>query len=1680
MQSKQPTTRPVATDRMSVATHQQLEHRSGSGGGAGPAADGPSPSAGGRFLRRPGSWSPGWRSGPVWFRSVLFLGLLLFVQASWLRDSRGEPAGSGGATSGATSDAQLELLESRVLCEGCEPQQVQVELVFSQPVEPGDVLSALEIQPSVTLESRESTAQRRIQIFGNFADASRYELAFGGKICTPSGACLSEDKKITFLTGGGYPLVRMPTRNTVLPPGGKIPLRLQNVVSATVTLVALRPDDLALALSLVGAHRADSSPFDALPAALQKRARRLTIDASQLGPEGEAEIDPFEPTSGDQVLVLLEAKGAEAKVAVYQRADVGVLTKIGTESGLVWVTDTASGKPMRGAQVSFRHGASTTWRGTTGADGLVRLPGRAQLRRSKERGALLAIVQAGGKTFFSDTEWTDGLDPWMFDLPYYYYSGQEALRGMVTVERGIYRPGERVYVLGVLRRKQRTGRLVPPGGTAKLTLQDPDGNQLSERNVPLTAYGTLRSELELPPHATLGRYHLVLEKDDVRFYHGFEVGNFRAATFEIKLPQSGAAEIEGDDLVIPVEASYLSGSPVAGGQLEWSLSSRQHSPYFAGYESYNFRHEEYQSYGASLVDAGAVELDRRGRAVVRLPRSRLDKPSETDSGIEDLVFEATVMDAADNAISARTVQRLQRRDAFVGVGSDQWVVSPRQGWDPRVVALDGQGKPVVGKVLEVELQRTYYDSVAERGPHGIRYRTSREEQIVARRTVTSIGGPLTLHFDLPGGGDYELRVRVENEPYVVSRSVWAYGSDSVGPALNTPRIDLKLDRDGYEPGQTAQAAAAVPYPQSTALLTVERAGVMDARVVELTGSEGRLPVAVKEEYVPNAFVGIVVVPRGTQGALPVAGSPLRAGYAELRVSAAQRRLQVFVEPETDELRPGEQARVRVKVRDAQDRPVRAEVTLWAADEGVLMLTGYKTPDPFRPAYAPYELDVASATNLSRWTDYDPDAWLDGGGDSGGQGSALRSRFLNTAFFSRGVVTDASGEASVHFQLPDNVTRWRLMAVAADAGQRFGSGESAVRATKPLTVTPALPRFVTEGDLVDAGVVVNNQTGNTAKTAVSLAMVGARVLGQDQQEIVVPAGEQRQVRFPVVVESADEVVVRVLASSGKEQDGFELALPAQRSTITEREIVGEGSWQGRHQEYFEVPSGARRDTAELEVVVAPSLLASLAPGVESLLDYPHGCAEQKTSRLVPMVVLGDLIAALDIEGFDQDEHRRRLDDTLRELEKHQNEDDGGFGLWVTSDSDPFITAYVLFGWSIAREHGYRINEASFRDGIYYLQRRSRDDSLQEGYFSWDGRVLGAYLLAREGVNDNGLSKRLFEGRSELGEFEKSLLASTLALRQKQDPDNQARVTTVLDELGRATKSQGSKAWVEETRVPEYYEYGGTLRSTAGTVRALVAAGKVAEGETLVRGILDSRRSDGTWGTTTNNLWALLALSDYVAATKPGGGPASVDVQLNGSVVQQMALGSGSVAAKIRLPSSVLPAPGDQATVALVGPAGRSLEYAIRLVYSPRPGEQRKAQHGYQVEREVLDAETGKPVVEPRVGQMLRVRLSVTVDGERNQTALTDRLPAGLEPLNAMLATTTSQHQTQRNWRWRSKAVHDDRVSFFAYRLASGTYQAEYLARASRSGEFAWPAATVESMYQPDQFGRTAVEQTVVRR
>jgi alpha-2-macroglobulin len=1411
--------------------------------------------------------------------------------------------------------------------------------------------------------------------------------------------------------------------------------------------------------------------------------------------------------------------------------NLGVTAKLSGPSGLVWVTRLSDGQPQPGAEVTIRDGkGKVRWHGTTDADGLVVTPGQAQLLSKQKRaqrnraggdddvgdgdgeggfdgehdftGAraadVLVFARLGKDSTWVNPERTGGLAAWNFHVPVDTSARSEQLRGFLHTDRGLYRPGDTVRVKGLARVMKLGSALhVPSSRKARVVVRDPRGEQLLEKNVPVSRFGGFAVDVPIGEGARLGDYRVEASMAEGVFHQRFSVEQYRAASFEVKVPQPAREPIAGEELKLSVEARYLYGAPLRGGALSWRVyrRSRQISfPKLAGYDFTDARQWDSWSDSRSaasepLVVENEQRLDKNGRGKLSLRLKKDDFQSA-----QDIMVTAEVQDETHQTIAANVAIPAHHAGLYFGINRGSPIGEAKGARTIKVVSVDQKGNRVAANGTFRVVRHDWTCAWEAWGYRGS-YRCEKKDGEVMRQSVAVSGdSPADIRFTPPGPGEYELIVEGKDglgnttaaATYLYS---WGDGEGS-WQANDNERFDLIPDKPSYKVGETARLLLKTTLRNANGLLTIERDGVIEKRVFTVGAGTATVEVPIKEGYGPNVYASAMLV-KGRTGKGGRGVPVIRMGMATLSVDTEAKRLKVEVATDKPSYRPGETVTADLKVTDGAGKPVQAEVALSAADEGVLTLIAFKTPDPLATFYAAWGLGVTTASQYERIAHL-PEPGEDRyatGGDGAGAPGTFRSRFLATAYWNPRIETDADGHAKVTFQAPDNLTAYRLMAVAADTGERFGSGEKRMTVRKPLQLLSAMPRFLNVGDDAKGGVLVVNDTGKAGSVTVDTTVSGARLKGGSHQEITVPANGRMPVYFPLRADRAGELKLRVKAVLGAENDGLEIRLPIHYPARVETELVAEGHTTNAAEIPVKLPAGIMPASASLEVSTDPDGVAGLEEGLRDLIEYPYGCLEQTTSRLIPLVAVEELAKSLKLSGLDGPALQKFIRAGLGKLERFQTEE-GGFSLWVGGQPEPYLTAFALWGLHLASQAGHKLPAGMIDRGTRYLRAQlGRDAKVAEGVHSELGelgsRAFALHVLGMLNSPDPGYANKLLERKAELPRFGEAFLARALALNLgAQHP----AVTGLLDDLVRAAEPKGANAIIREPGSQKLSWYmSDDVRTTAIATDAFLDL-RPSEPmlPKLVKGLFGERQH-GRWRTTQDNLYTLVALTHYVKSRPTGG--VTVDATLGDRKV--LAGDFRGKSTHIRRATVALDAAKPPAGPLTIRATGGEVFYSSVLRFRRDVAHQKPYENKLTVRREYLDPATEAPI-DPKkgvkVGSMVRVRVTVSSPEWRSHLAVDDPVPAGLEPLNTKLATSggvpkkaggRGSRDLDEWWRPSFREMRDDRVLVFIDRLYPGPASFDYLARATTAGTFVVAGTSAEEMYQPEIAARTAPGTFVVR-
>jgi len=1460
-------------------------------------------------------------------------------------------------------------------------------------------------------------------------------------------------------------------------------------------------------LTTDGLSRVNAWKVDVAAPLNKTEVRRMAV----LGPGGG------NPAPG---LYYLEVRAPEVKYSkslkpagyLLSISKSNVVIKRTLTSATVWVTDLQTGQPVNGAAVRLvvpHESKGEKGKGTTDADGIF----AATFPESDMWEGMFALVTRGGDLAVGYTQWDQGITAWEFGIDTRYYVDRYSI--LMYTERPIYRPGQTVYFKGIFRVDDDAQYKLPPSGTsAKVSVQDSEGREVYSDTLKVSDMGTFYGELKLGEEASLGTYSISAMYEELSYGTSFRVAEYRKPEYQVDVQTDRTQYVQGDTINVTAQATYYFGGPVGQAKVSWAVLSGDYSFTWDGPGWYDWREWEWVAYAegqpyyggyGQLIAEGTGQTDKDGRFTFSVPADIAKQ-----IGSQVFTLEATVTDVNNQEVSSRTQAVVHKGLFYIGLAPRRYVAKVGEEQIVDVKAIDLERAPVANQDVQVVFMTRNWYSVQKEGTDGRWYwEWEVEDKPVYTTTVkTNDKGNAEARFMPKEGGSYKVRATATDSRGNEVRSatyLWVSSGEWISwRRENNDRIELIADKKEYKVGDTAEILVPSPFRGPIkALLTVERGSVIEHKVITLQGNSEVVRIPIVEGYVPNVFVSLVLV-KGMDESNPL--SAVKVGYVQLPVSTETKTLQVTLTPDRNAAtgeyyRPRETAHYAVQVTDHSGRGVEAELSFDLVDLAVLALTGdERGPSLLDHFYYRRGVGIHTSSSLVQSVDrvaaeLPLEEGKGGDGAEAGEG-LVRTNFADTAYWNPTVRTDSQGKATLDVPLPDNLTTWRLRARGITADTLVGEARVDVISTLDVLVRTVAPRFFVIGDQATLSVIAHNNTGTDLQATVSLQAQGLQI-AEGPRTATIPAKDKVKVDWAVTVQNVEQVVMKASVQAGSYSDAMEATLPVYAySTPEVVATAGQLEEAGERLEAVVVPQRLDPTQGELTVQVDPSLAAGMRDGLTYLEHYPYECIEQTVSRWLPNVLTYKALRDL---GIDNPELAAKLPGLVSEgLQRIYSEQrvDGGWGWWQFSQSNPFLAAYVVLGLVRAKEADLTVDQQVIENALGYLQKQLKSPTTMKKGYEYNQQAFVLYVLAEAGLGDQARTIRLMDDRDKLSNFGKAYLAMALGI---VDQAGSGRIKTLLSDLNNAAIVSATGAHWEETWV-DYWSMNTDTRSTAVIVDAYARlAPKDALLPNAVRWLMVARRA-GHWETTQETAWSLIALTDYMSMTGELEADYSYVLSLNGQTLDERKIGRQDVgqSVKVQVPiADLLTQEVNRVWVTRNQPsAGQTgkgrLYYAMYLRYF-LPGEDVKAlSRGVIVARQYTPVnctskEDCPSISGAKVGDVVKVKITLVAPNDLHYLVLEDPLPAGCEAVDQSLKTTsvvgeepTLTETDQRydwggygwGWWWFSHSeVRDEKVALFADNLPRGTYEYTYLIRASVPGQFLTMPTVAYEMYFPEVWGRS---------
>ena len=1433
-----------------------------------------------------------------------------------------------------------------------------------------------------------------------------------------------------------------------------------------------------------------------------------------------------------------------------------VHVKLGHHKSLAWVTDLQSGLPVEGVKVEIRGDSfarlgrerNVLSAGETDENGIAILDGTTSMdpqlemlwNWEREENSLFVFCEKGEDMAvvplrYDFRVWEQG--PNRSYISQWNRPRHGHMRAWGATAQGIYKVGDTIQYKIYVRDQGNEGLTSPPPSTYALTVTDPMGKVVHERpDIELSSFGTFHGEWTVPANGAVGHYRFSLSADFTE--ETWEplrvlVSDFTPSPFKVTTTLDRERVRNEETVKVTTEAHLHAGGPYgkAAVRVNARLAPQSFEPDNPVLRSYTFdvvqvgEGDDPPTFEAILDTRG--ELDQQGQAHwdLLMPESLIL--------YGELSVESAVSDESGRSIAHVASAPYEGRDRYVGLLQQDWVLRENQKASLQFAVVDPRGGTLIPDVhATFKLERRETAASRVKGP-GDAYLTQYVHQWVEEETrqVVSSGEPVSLTFAPSKPGLCRISMEIQDSKerlHSTAITRWVLGKEHV-VWETTPgyTMDVVPQQEDLKVGDTARFLVQNPFPGARALITVERYGVIESRIQTLESATELLEIPVTPDHLPGFYFSVLVMsPRVDKPLSPEGldlGKPtFRLGYAQINVRDTYKEITVSAAPDKEEYRPGETVTVNLEARlanpktDGQAPPM--ELAVAVLDESVFQMLqgGRRNFDPYGAFYRLDDLDLSNFNLLMQLVGREKleKKGADAGG-GGGPDLGLRSVFKFVCYWNPSIVPDSEGKARIQFELPDNLTAYRILTMAVTPDEHMGLGERLFRVNQPTEVRPMLPNQVLEGDRFEALFSVMNRTEQPRSIEVTLTARGPIETPETDETITrretldLEPFDRGLARLPIVVSSHGRIEITARAGDEQDQDGVWVQIEAGRRHSLEVMSIQGATEEDRATHPVHFPEKMRGDTGSLRVTVSPSILGNLEGPFRYMRDYSFTCWEQRLSQGIMAAFLDEFAPYLADDGLWED--AANVPGEVIALAPEHQAPNGGMTFYLPGDEyvNPYLSAFTALGFHWLEAAGHKVDPLVSEKLVAYLENLLRRDAFPDDHnrgMNASVRALALAALVKKGRADLGDAERLHQQVQWMSLFAVAhYLEALTAIENTRDLQDK-----VLESLMAHADETGTSLTFSEPPDRTFFALlHSPDRTNAAILSALTAymnqhpdtADTLAPRVRKLAGTLkDARLPQGHWPSTQDNLFAMKALMDYGRTFEKTSPQMEVRARLD-----EDSLGEARFTAFTQPPMTLerdlTPSDvGAQRTLHMDRTGSGRLYYGVTLAHAPIEPDTREVNKGLEIHREYSLEQDGRwTLVDSSAtlptGSLIRVDLYVHVPAERYYVVVEDPVPGGFEPVSRDLATSVTfvedgsgeaaypegSHRnhfdrwiepTLSRWNFYHRELRHEAVRFYSERLSAGRYHLSYVAQIVAPGEFLARPARAEEMYRPAVYGKTA--------
>ena len=1426
----------------------------------------------------------------------------------------------------------------------------------------------------------------------------------------------------------------------------------------------------------------------------------------------------------DPTQVPRKDKQRERGGLAVQVTDMGLTVRAAYNRILIWVNRLSNGEVVEGAEITVFNSTGARYTGITDADGLAVIPlASGDFARYFNNKRVYFNVRAVKDADLVEMEFDDHHNPYSFGIyntiATRHAEGIENRVHMFT-DRGLYKSAEELAIRGIHWLQSPKGYESYSGPYRIKIIESATEKEIWSVADTTSNSGGFHHRLRLPGNLEPGGYRIVYQVGNYIKTTGFRIAAFRRLNFQVDSRILTTDLFHGDDIEAHVNASSLAGSALSNADYHyfWTRSPTRFHPPGNEWKDWLFgtsswaAEQTLSSGDGILSDDGSVRITENTTS------------HEVSGKAYRYTLETSVEDIDRQVVSSLSSALVHPASYYIGA---RFVHGSVDGWwsrfvstnsdlavQARLVSIDGS-VPRKSGVFKTGLVKKEWKSAKQQGIYGrVNVRWERVETEIWQEEKPFRKSSLDMKFRVKDPGSYILYFEyndAERRPTRTEIEFYATGSGWVEQAGRTPsEIKFLVDRELYEVGETARILVQSPLPRGRYLLTLEREGILDERVITLEGSNEIIEIPIQEEYLPVFYVALSSFTERTDTEddyfKPDLGRPRGLfGITTVNVATTPMELDVEVKTLKANYQPGDEAEIEVKVSH-EGRPLAdAEVTLMAVDRGVLDLIDYHIPNPVDYFYNQDNFPLGVMGDDSRRLLVRPVTY-ELSELSGGDATKLEERrdFNPLALFEPSVRTGADGTLRLKTKLPDTLSTYRLTAVALH-GVRLGINENEFQVNNPVNVRSALPRLFRVRDSAACGVILTNTTKNDVLMNVSVESDILDVVGENMKKLTLPPGSATELPFVMEARRKGEGVIRFTMRSNVLNEILEEKVSVQQPIVTEAfTTIGiVNSIEGATEELV-IPPYSAAGWGGLSLAVDMSLYPYIEETINRLQSIPYPSLQDRLYQLN-----ADLVE-MSAQGKPDNSLLKRAKSTFQTLEAYQFNNGGiGFRSPTLEYAEPNLFLSILSAHTIgilktltSRDDSDFENPIDTAKLFEYLRMKLQEAARNDApYFL---AVWNAQVLAENAELALGELDWLRDAGDRLGVAGYNLLSKAYeAMGRKQ-------IAKKLYQRGKNFITVGTQSIdIVNTHERDSY-FSNNIVELATFLQSAALLGEDKELQLRIAGSLDDRRNERRFQSYFDDFWVVNALLPLIAES-PVTREVRLGVSLDGeSLIDRVFKGGNTLREGFPLDAEPLSTFEKNRPLMLKLESQESasesgdIYYAATLRYALPVETALSRDEGIEVFSQIETL--GGKVLDANdlpLGETLRMRVSISTLSRRSYLKLIVPIPSGTEIVDPSFVTTGSygdQGGTMSE-SWTRETVLGDRVQtvaegyvtfapdqwyFWFYRPIQSVYdnaitytwedfypgqrEVSFLIRTTTPGIYPTPPVNASLIFEPEVFGR----------